>query len=138
MLGAILLRLVNGAHMNVSDAIAARLSVSAFKPDPVPRAVVAEILERAARAPSGGNLQPWRIYGIAGQALAEFKAKVAANPFGETPEYDVYPPTLWAPFRPRRYRNGEDLDASIQLPREDRPARLRQLARNGEFFGAPV
>ena len=67
MLGAILLCQVNGAHMNVSDAIAGRFSVRAFKPDPVPRAVVAEILEQAARAPSGGNLQPWRVYGIAGK-----------------------------------------------------------------------
>ena len=62
--------------MDVSEAIEQRFSVRAFKPDPVPRAVVAEILERAARAPSGGNLQPWRVYGIAGQALADFKAKV--------------------------------------------------------------
>ena len=124
--------------MDVSEAIEQRFSVRAFKPDPVPRAVVAEILERAARAPSGGNLQPWRVYGIAGQALADFKAKVAANPFGETPEYDVYPPNLWDPFRTRRYQNGEELYASIQIPREDKPARLRQLAKNGEFFGAPV
>jgi nitroreductase len=45
--------------MNVSDAIEHRISIRAFKPDPVPRELVAEILERAARAPSGGNLQPW-------------------------------------------------------------------------------
>ena len=124
--------------MNVSDAIAGRFSVRAFKPDPVPRAVVAEILTLAAQAPSGGNLQPWRVYGLAGAPLAEFKALVAANPFGETPEYDVYPPNLWEPFRTRRFQNGEDLYATIGLPREDKPARLRQLARNGEFFGAPV
>ena len=124
--------------MDVSDAVARRISVRAFRPDPVPGAVVAEILGRAAQAPSGGNLQPWRVYGLAGQPLADFKALVAANAFGETPEYDVYPPNLWEPFRTRRWRNGEDLYATIGIPREDRPARLRQLARNGEFFGAPV
>ena len=124
--------------MDVSEAVAARVSVRAFKPDPVPQATVADILTRAAQAPSGGNLQPWRVYGIAGAPLAQFKAQVAANPFGETPEYAVYPPDLWEPFRTRRYQNGEDLYASIGIPREDRPARLRQLARNGEFFGAPV
>src|ERR1044072_2215841 len=137
MLGAILSGWVNGADMNVSDAIAGRFSVRAFKPDAVPRALVAEILELSARAPSGGNLQPWRVYGLAGQPLADFKAKVAANPFGEAPEYDVYPPNLWDPFRTRRYQNGEELYASISIPREDKPARLRQLAKNGEFFGAP-
>jgi nitroreductase len=124
--------------MNVSEAVAARVSIRGFKPDPVPGAVVRDILERAAQAPSGGNLQPWRVYAVAGEELAAFKATVAANPFGETPEYDVYPPNLWEPFRTRRFQNGEDLYATIGIPREDKPARLRQLAKNGEFFGAPV
>ena len=124
--------------MNVSDAIAGRFSVRAFKPDPVPQALVAEILELAARAPSGGNLQPWRVYGLAGAPLADFKAKVAANPFGETPEYDVYPRDLKEPYYTRRSRVGSQLYASIGIPREDRPARFRQLANNTNFFGAPV
>ncbi|WP_374469242.1 nitroreductase [Phenylobacterium sp.] len=124
--------------MNVSEAVEKRVSIRAFRPDPVPGAVVRDILERAAKAPSGGNLQPWRVYALSGAPLAELKAKVAANPFGETPEYDVYPPNLWDPFRTRRFQNGEDLYATIGIPREDKPARLRQLARNGEFFGAPV
>jgi nitroreductase len=124
--------------MNVNEAIERRVSIRAFKPDPVPRAMVAEILERASRAPSGGNLQPWRVYGLTGAPLAEFKALVAANPMGEAPEYAVYPPDLWEPFRTRRWQNGEDLYATIGIPREDKAARLRQLAKNGEFFGAPV
>jgi nitroreductase len=124
--------------MDVSDAVARRVSIRAFLDAPVAGEVVQEILVRAAQAPSGGNLQPWRVYALTGQPLAEFKALVAANPFGETPEYDVYPPNLWEPFRTRRYQNGEDLYATIGIPREDKPARLRQLARNGAFFGAPV
>jgi nitroreductase len=124
--------------MNVSEAVAARVSTRAFRPDPVPGAVVRDILVRAAQAPSGGNLQPWRVHALSGAPLAEFKAIVATNPFGETPEYDVYPPNLWEPFRTRRFQNGEDLYATLGIPREDKPARLRQLARNGEFFGAPV
>lgn len=124
--------------MDVTEAVARRVSIRAFKPDTPPAAVVREILELAARAPSGGNLQPWRVWALAGDALAGLKARVAANPFGETPEYDVYPPNLWDPFRTRRFQNGEDLYASIGIPREDKPARLRQLAKNGELFGAPV
>jgi nitroreductase len=124
--------------MDVSEAIARRVSIRAFRPDPVAAEVVKDILARAARAPSGGNLQPWRVYGLAGAALAELKAQVAANPFGEEPEYDVYPPNLWEPFRTRRFQNGEELYATIGIPREDRAARLRQLAKNGELFGAPV
>ena len=124
--------------MNVTDAVAARVSIRAFRPEVPDAALVREILEAAARAPSGGNLQPWRVYALAGAALAELKARVAANPLGETPEYDVYPPNLWDPFRTRRFQNGEDLYATLGIPREDKAARLRQLAKNGELFGAPV
>lgn len=124
--------------MNVTEAVARRVSIRAFRPDPVPAATVREILELAAKAPSGGNLQPWRVYALAGEPLEALKAEVRANPLGEPPEYDVYPPNLWDPFRTRRFQNGEDLYATIGIPREDKPARLRQLAKNGEFFGAPV
>lgn len=124
--------------VTVSEAIERRVSTRAFLDMPVPGELVRDILARAARAPSGGNLQPWRVYALSGTPLAEFKALVKANPFGETPEYDVYPANLWEPFRTRRFQNGEDLYATIGIPREDKPARLRQLAKNGEFFGAPV
>jgi nitroreductase len=124
--------------MKVSDAIERRMSVRAYKPDPVPRAVVAEILERAARAPSGGNLQPWRVYALTGGPLDALKAAVAQNSRGEPTEYNVYPPNLWDPFRTRRFENGEQLYASVGVTREEKAARLRWLARNGEFFGAPV
>ncbi|HXV01113.1 MAG TPA: nitroreductase [Caulobacteraceae bacterium] len=123
--------------MEVSEAVGRRMSVRAFQDRPVAGAIVREILELAHGAPSGGNLQPWRVYALAGEVLAEFKALVAATPM-EAPEYEVYPPELWDPFRTRRFQCGEDLYASIAIPREDRPARLRQLARNLEFFGAPV
>jgi nitroreductase len=123
--------------MEVAEAVKRRMSVRAFKPDPVPGAVVREMLTLAAQAPSGGNLQPWRIYALAGAPLAEFKALVASSP-REEPEYDVYPANLWEPFRTRRYVCGEDLYGSIDIPREDRRARLMQLARNGVFFDAPV
>lgn len=124
--------------LTVREAVERRVSTRAFLDKPVPGELVRDILARAARAPSGGNLQPWRVYALSGAPLAEFKALVRANPLGETPEYDVYPANLWEPFRTRRFQNGEDLYATIGIPREDRPARLRQLARNGEFFGAPV
>ena len=123
--------------MNVTEAVLARMSVRAFRSDPVPGETVQDILQIAHRAPSGGNLQPWRVFVLAGEPLSELKAMIAASPMVE-PEYDVYPPNLWDPFRTRRYQCGEDLYASIGIPREDRPARLHQLARNTEFFGAPV
>jgi nitroreductase len=123
--------------MTVTAAVTARMSVRAFRPDAVPGEVVRDILETAKTAPSGGNLQPWRVYALGGASLAAFKALIAQTPL-EEPEYDVYPPNLWDPFRTRRYQCGEDLYASIGIGRDDRPGRLRQLAKNADFFGAPV
>ena len=123
--------------MDVAEAVRRRMSTRAFKSDPVPGQTVRALLEAAALAPSGGNLQPWRVHALAGAPLAEFKALVAATPM-EEPEYEVYPPNLWDPLRTRRYVCGEDLYASIGIGRDDRPGRFRQLAKNTEFFGAPV
>jgi nitroreductase len=126
--------------MNVSEAVERRISVRAFKPDPVPADVVRDILMKAQRAPSGGNLQPWRVHAITGEPLKALIANAQASMAEgrEAPEYDVYPADLWEPFRTRRYVCGEDLYASISIPREDKPARLRQLANNVKLFGAPV
>src|ERR1700760_2663844 len=101
--------------MNVTEAVGARFSVRAFPPAPVPGEVVREILELAHRAPSGGNLQPWRVHAVAGEPLAELKAKAMAKLAAglEKPEYEVYPADLWDPFRTRRYVCGGDLYASI-------------------------
>ena len=128
--------------MNVTEAVRMRYSCRAFLPNPVAREVVAEILETAARAPSGGNLQPWHVDVLTGEPLAALKAKVAAslaaNPKGEGTEFPVYPPGLEAPWRDRRFACGEQLYASIGIPHENRPGRLMQFARNFDLFGAPV
>ena len=123
--------------MNVSEAVVTRMSVRAFRPDPVAGEVGRGILEAAHRAPSGGNLQPWRVYALSGEPLAELKRIAAATPM-EAPQYPVYPDALWDPFRTRRYECGEDLYASIGVGREDRAGRFGQLAKNLDFFGAPV
>jgi nitroreductase len=124
--------------MNVSEAVDRRVSVRAYLDRPVAGELVRELLLAAQRAPSGGNLQPWRVHALTGAPLEGLKAKVAANLAGETPEYDVYPPDLWDPFRTRRFQCGEDLYATIGIPREDKPARLQQLFKNTQLFGAPV
>jgi len=128
--------------VNVADAIASRMSCRAYRSTPVPEATVRAILEAARRSPSGGNLQPWHVHVLTGAPLAELLAdvrrKLPRSPRGEGAEYHVYPPELWEPYRSRRYQCGEDLYATIGVPREDKLARLRQFARNYEFFGAPV
>jgi len=126
--------------MDVTAAVEKRVSVRAFRPDSVPADTVRAILQAAHRAPSGGNLQPWRVYALAGEPLAALKTAATAKMTqgGEEPEYDVYPQNLWEPLRTRRYECGEDLYATLAIPREDKPARLMQLAKNAQFFGAPV
>jgi len=128
--------------MKVSEAVATRMSCRAFLPTPVPEATVRAILDAARQAPSGGNLQPWRVYALAGDALAGLvaavRAKLPNHPRGEEPEYDIYPAELWEPYRSRRFKCGEDLYATIGVTREDKLARLLQFARNYKFFGAPV
>jgi nitroreductase len=128
--------------VKVADAVAARFSARAFLDRPVPAEQIRRILDRARRAPSGGNLQPWQVYVVAGQTLrvliARVRAAGAEHPRGEPPEYNVYPPELREPYRSRRHQCGEDLYAALGIPREDKPARLRQFARNLEGFGAPM
>lgn len=124
--------------MNVTQALATRRSVRAFRPEMPPASVVRLLIERAALAPSGGNLQPWRVNALTGEPLAQLLEHVAASPQQAAPEYAVYPADLWEPYRSRRFANAEQLYASINIPREDKPARLRQMAKNAQFFGAPV
>jgi len=128
--------------VNVAEAIDSRMSCRAFETTPVPEAAVRSILDAARRSPSGGNLQPWHVHVLAGDPLAELQAivrrKLPAEPRGEGSEYDIYPPDLWDPYRARRYKCGEDLYATIGVAREDKLGRLRQFARNYQFFGAPV
>jgi nitroreductase len=129
-------------QVNVSEALASRMSCRAFLPTPVPEATVRAILDGAKQSPSGGNLQPWRVYALSGEPLREFlalvRSKIPMHPRGEGSEYEIYPTALWEPYRSRRFKCGEDMYATIGVAREDKLARLLQFARNYEFFGAPV
>lgn len=128
--------------MLVSEAVASRRSVRGFLPDPVDGAVIRRVLERAARSPSGGNLQPWHVDVLAGEPLAELKAimldRVRAAPGGEPTDYDIYPKPLPEPSRTYRFEVGEDMYGAIGIPRENKLARLMWFARNFQFFGAPL
>lgn len=124
--------------MRVSDAVAARRSIRAFLPTPVPDAVLRELLERASRAPSGGNVQPWRVYVINGERMGEFLDFLDTKPPVEEAEYEVYPAGLWDPHRTARYELGEQMYGLLGIGREDKEGRLRQFARNGRFFDAPA
>ncbi|MAA74520.1 MAG: nitroreductase family protein [Salinisphaeraceae bacterium] len=128
--------------MNVSDAIDARRSIRAFLDKPVDGDLLRQLLTRAARAPSGGNLQPWHLYVLGGDRMAAFRSEVRTAlqraPEGEPMEYAIYPPELDAPYRDRRWENAQALYAQLGIPREDKQQRRDWFARNFDFFGAPV
>jgi len=126
--------------MNVSEAMRARRSVRAFLPRVPSQEQVRSLMAEAAQAAaSGGNVQPWRVVALTGEPLKEFIEAVAqSTPGDDLPASASYPPSLWDPYRSRRYKNGEDLYRTIDIPRDNRAARLEQVAKNGRFFGAPV
>ncbi len=129
--------------MNVYEAAASRRSIRAYLDKPVPGDVIRRVLEAAARAASGGNLQPWFIDVVAGDRLAELKKimekRVIEAPNGDAvTEYNIYPPDLVSPYRERRFAVGEDMYKVLDVPREDKAGRLRWFARNFQFFGAPM
>jgi nitroreductase len=130
------------AGLSVSEAVAARKSVRRFLPAEVDRDLIADVFARALRAPSGGNLQPWRLYVLHGESMARFRAlmetRMAEAPVGEPPEYPVYPPNLPEPYRTRRYEVGESMYELLGIPRSDKFARLAWLQDNDRFFGAPA
>jgi len=127
--------------MRVSEAVLERRSVRGFLDEPVDPELIRRLVGLAGRAPSGGNLQPWHINVVGGEALAGFKRDIAAKLMAghtETPAYDIYPPELDDPYRARRFAIGEAMYGHIGIPREDRAARRRWFARNFAFFGAPL
>ena len=128
--------------MNVSDALASRRSVRGFLDTPVDPALIRRTVEAAARAPSGGNLQPWHIDVVGGARLAELKStmrtRLAETPGGEPTEYDIYPKVLPVPYKDYRFAVGEELYRALGIPREDKMKRMMWFSRNFQFFGAPV
>jgi nitroreductase len=128
--------------VTVTEALATRLSVRDFLPDPMPEALLKTILAKAARAPSGGNLQPWHVTVLTGAPLLVLIDSVAARlkefPHGEDVEYKVYPENLAPPYSDRRFKIGEDMYALLGITRADRAARREWFAGNFRFFGAPV
>jgi nitroreductase len=129
-------------ELDVREAVLARRSVRGYLDRPVGRRVIERVLDAARWAPSGGNLQPWRLYVVSGAPLARLKeamVELSQVPPAEQPAMGPsYPPKLHSPYRERRFHNGEQLYAVLGIPREDKGTRMRQFARNYQLFDAPV
>lgn len=124
--------------MDVTQAVHKRMSVRQFLPTPVEDSVLRELLSDASRSPSGGNLQPWRVYVLNGDSMTRFREFAAGQPPIDQPEYDIYPAELAEPYRTNRFTIGEQMYATLGIPRDDKDGRRRQFAHNNDFFGAPA
>jgi nitroreductase len=133
--------------MSVVDLLHRRRSVRGFLDKPVAKEIVVRLLRAASRAPSGTNMQPWRVYVLTGAAkdrlVQEVLARRELEPHREKPpkpfgEYDYNPEPLFEPFLSRRRKVGFDLYQLLGVAKGDRAASWVVAGRNFEFFGAPV
>jgi nitroreductase len=126
----------------VLDAIASRRSVRAFLPTPVPRETIERILAAAARAPSGTNMQPWRVRVLTGSAKERLSQAVvhaaATEPERHTSEYAYYPAQFPEPYLTRRRVVGWGLYGLLGIKKGEAEKMRAQHARNYVFFDAPV
>jgi nitroreductase len=127
--------------MEIVEAIRARKSIRAFKPDPIKKEIVTEILEIATRAPSGTNTQPWEFFVLTGEVLEKVKqANVEHLRSGTLPNPDISfaisnPDTV---YQKRRVELTKQLFQLMEIPRDDREKRNQWLERGFRFFDAPV
>lgn len=126
--------------MDVYEAVTTRRSVRDFLARPVSRELMTRVLMAAAQSPSGGNLQPWHIYVLSGDRLAELKSRiaerVAAGDTGDALAVPIYPEPMLSPYRERLQEFGRRRYGALGIGRDDHAARARVRARNWDCFGA--
>ena len=125
------------------EAIRTRRSVRAFLPTPVPRRTVEELLTLASRAPSGSNIQPWKVHVVAGEARQRLSRAILEaldrdGYEGHKREWNYYPVNWREPYLARRRKIGWDLYGLLGIKKGDFEGTETQRRRNYEFFGAPV
>ena len=123
--------------MNISDAVLTRKSIRAFTSKKISQKLIKTLLSKASRSPSGGNLQPWKIFIVNNSAMKNFLEFQQNWTEPEIPAYEIYPPKLKEPYRTSRFELGEQMYELLGIPREDKNARIAQVMKNFQFFGAP-
>lgn len=127
---------------SIDTAIADRRSIRKFLPTPVPAETVESILNLAARAPSGNNLQPWRGYAVAGATkdalVTAVQAAFDAKDPSDVAEVAVYPEKYFEPYLARRRTVGWALYSKLGIERGQNDKMNAQHRRNFQFFDAPV
>ena len=133
---------------SVDAAILSRFSTRAYLNKPVEKAVLEDLLQVAARSPSGTNTQPWKVYVLQDAAkdrlvseVCEAHNAMAANPAlaaEHAEEYDYYPSKWVSPYIDRRRECGFGLYGVLGIGKGDKEKMHLQSQQNFRFFGAPV
>jgi len=123
--------------MEVSEAVNSRQSIRAFTDQEVSDELIQRLLEKSARAASGGNLQPWKIFIINNETMINFLKFQENWTDPETPAYDIYPENLTEPYKTSRYEVGAEMYSILDIDRDNKEGRFKQMLENFKFFGAP-
>ena len=127
--------------MDVLEAIRARKSIRGFKPDPVSREVLTEVLTVACRAPSPMNTQPWEFFVVTGPPLERLRGRYTeAFRSGAPiePEHMVVGWTRDSIYRQRQVNLAKQLFRLMGIAREDAEKRTRWMERGFRYFDAPA
>lgn len=126
----------------VSEAISTRRSLRAFLPTKVPEECIRDILQVAARAPSGTNMQPWKSYVLTGETrdqLCRATCQAFDDPAVAGQSQVAYYPEKWfEPYLSRRRQVGWQLYGLLGIEKGDRQRTHAQHRRNFQFFDAPL
>lgn len=133
---------INAPAPDVFAAARTRRSIRAYKPDVIAPALLREIVEVARHAPSGSNIQPWRVHVLTGATLKRvgdaIKHAFLSGEPGHERDYDYYTDPVYEPYLSRRRQCGWGLYGTLDIGRGDYEKSKAYRARNYEFFGAPA
>jgi len=127
--------------MDIIEAVTKRKSIRGYKPDPVPKHVLEQILELASHAPSAMNTQPWEFTVLTGEALEKVRRSnidLLNSGVPPSPEHVV---TSWPKesiYRQRQVDLAKQLFQLMDIPREDKEKRGKWLERGFRYFDAPA
>jgi nitroreductase len=126
--------------MDFDDVILGRRSIRGYKPDPVPKALIEEILALAMRAPSSMNTQPWNFYVVTGEPLDKIRAGNTQRTLEGVPQSREF--RTGEPFagihRERQIGVAKQLFAAMGIDRDDQAKRQDWVLRGFRQFDAPV
>jgi nitroreductase len=133
---------LNQAAADVFAAARTRRSIRAYKPDAVPPAVLRDIVELGRHAPSGSNIQPWRVHVLTGATLARVGSAIRHAFLSDEPghkrDYDYYTDPVFEPYLARRRACGWGLYGTLGIGKGDHEKSKAFRASNYVFFGAPA